>query len=320
MASTSDNTEEITGGAAAWLQDRTLRAAIWLAQRLPYERRVLLFGALTRHALRNLTSFRRRMLDNLDYIWPDLPLADRKAIADRSAENLGRSLIEHYSMRELGERMAAVTPEGPGWQHLQSAHAEGRPTVLITGHYGNYEAAWACLLTHGIHLGGLYRPMGNPFVNRHYVKALEIYANGPLFEQGPGGMRLFLKHLKRGGAAMILNDLYVGGGVELEFLGKPARTALSTAELALRMNAELIPFYGIRQADGVSFRVVLEAPIAPGTASEMTAAFNESVAARIEEDPGQWFWTHRRWKRKWQGGAGMEPDLHPAALPRQKSR
>ena len=119
---------------------------------------------------------------------------------------------------------------------------------------------------------------------------------------------------------MILNDLYVGGGVELEFLGKPARTALSTAELALRMNAELIPFYGIRQADGVNFRVVLEAPIPRGTASEMTEAFNRSIARRIEEDPGQWFWTHRRWKRKWQGGAGMEPDLHPAALPRQKSR
>ncbi|MDV7144389.1 lysophospholipid acyltransferase family protein [Tropicimonas sp. TH_r6] len=320
MASTSKSNSDLTGTRSQWLQDRALRSALWVARRLPYEQRVPLFGALARAAAGPGSVFRKRMLDNLDHVWPDRPIEDRQAIARAAADNAGRTLIEHYSMQELAERSASITPEGPGWDVLQAAQAAGRPTILITGHYGNHEMAFICLSGRGMSAGGLYRPMQNPYVNQHYVDAVDSLGRGPLFEQGRAGMGRLLRHLRGGGTAIILNDLYVGGGVEMDFLGRPARTALSSAEFALKLNAPLIPFYGIRQADGLNFRFVLEEPIPSGTPEEMTAGFNRSLEARILEDPGQWFWLHRRWKRKWQGGAGMVPGLHPAELPRQKSR
>ncbi len=320
MAATSTSPTEPTGTRSQWLQDRAFRSALWVARRLPYERRIPMFGALARAAAGPHTAIRQRMLDNLDHVWPEKTLQEKRAIARAAADNTGRATIEHYSMQELASRLASVQPEGPGWNVLRQSQSAGRPVVLITGHYGNYEAARSCLISNGINLGGLYRPMKNQYVNRHYVEAIASLGGGPLFAQGRNGMGLLLRHLKSGGAAMILNDLYVGGGIEMDFLGRPARTALSTAELALRMKADLIPFYGIRQPDGLSFRTVLEAPIPAADAETMTAAFNRSIEARISEDPGQWFWLHRRWKRKWQGGAGMVPGLHPAELPRQKSR
>lgn len=320
MTSSPQTRTDPTGTNGEWLQDRALRSAIWLAMRLPYERRVPFFGSIAQKAVRNLSAFRQRTLDNLDHIWPEKAPEERCAIADAAANNAGRTMIEHYSMRELAARMSRVEPVGPGWDILKSAQAENRPAVLMTGHYGNYEAARICLIENGVPLGGLFRPMENPYVNAHYVDAVESLGGGPLFPQGRAGMGQLLRHLKRGGAAMILNDLYVGGGVEMDFLGKPAMTALSSADLALKLGADLIPFYGIRQPDGLSFRVELEAPIPHGDAETMTAAFNRSLEARIEEDPGQWFWIHRRWKRKWRGGKGMQSDLHPAELPRKKSR
>ncbi|RYH09828.1 lysophospholipid acyltransferase family protein [Tropicimonas sp. IMCC6043] len=320
MGSTDRQRDAASGSTADWLQYRALRATIWAACRLPYAWRVPLFGALARGAVRVVSVFRRRMLDNLDYVWPDRPESERRAIARAAADNIGRTLIEHFSMEDLAARMQGVEPEGPGWEVLRAAQAAGRPAILITGHYGNYELAYICLTARGMSAGGLYRPMQNPFVNRHYVDAVASLDRGPLFEQGRAGMGKLLRHLRGGGTAIILNDLYVGGGIEMDFLGKPARTALSSADFALKLDAPLIPFYGIRQADGLSFRFVLEAPIPPGTPEEMTAAFNRSLEARILEDPGQWFWIHRRWKRKWMGGKGMQPGLHPAALPRQKSR
>lgn len=302
------------------MQDRALRAAIWTARRLPYERRVPAFGAIARHATRGLTAFHKRMLDNLDYVWPHVPEAQRREIAAKAADNFGRALIEHYSMPELAERMAGVDATGPGLNALQQYQSDGRPVILITGHYGNYEAAWTCLAAHGYPLGGFYRPMANPLINRHYVEKAEVLGSGPLFPQGRHGMGQLLRHLKGGGAAIILNDLYVGSGVDMDFLGKPAKTGLSAAELALKLDAALIPFYGIRQPDGLTFRVDVEDEITPSDAVAMTADFNRSIEARIESDPGQWFWIHRRWKRKWNGGKGLEPGLHPATMPRRKSK
>ncbi len=311
---------ELRGTTAEWLQDRALRSALWTARRLPYHRRVPAFGALARRVIGSFTAFNGRMLENLDYVWPDMPEPKRRAIAASAADNVGRALIEHYSMPELASRMATVVPTGPGVDLLHRCQADGRPVVLMTGHFGNYEAARVCLIAQGIALGGLYRPMENPYINRHYVASVESLGSGPLFPQGRQGMGQLLRHLKGGGASMILNDLYVGNGIDMDFLGRPAMTSLSAAELALKLGAALIPFYGIRQPDGLTFAVEVEAEIPASDAGTMTAAFNRSIEARITAQPEQWFWIHRRWKRKWNKGKGMEPGLHPAALPRKKSK
>ena len=84
----------------------------------------------------------------------------------------------------------------------------------------------------------------------------------------------------------------------LPFLGHPARTALSAAELALRLKADLIPFFATRLPDGVSFRVELDAPIPPSDPETMTLAITRALETRILAHPGQWFWVHRRWKKR----------------------
>ena len=192
--------------------------------------------------------------------------------------------------------MLANNPlSGAGWVALQQAVAEERPVILVTGHYGNYEAVRAALVGRGIKVGGLYRNMSNPYFNAHYVKTMQAFG-GPVFPQGRKGTSGFVRHLKTGGQLVLLLDQHVIGAPRLDFLGHPANTALSAAELALRYDALLIPFYGIRRDDGLSFDTVLEAPIPRSDAMTMTQALNDSLAARIKADPGQWFWVHRRWR------------------------
>ncbi|HBR39360.1 MAG TPA: lauroyl acyltransferase, partial [Sulfitobacter pontiacus] len=128
-----------------------------------------------------------------------------------------------------------------------------------------------------------------------YVQTMEAFG-GPVFPQGRRGTAGFVRHLKEGGQLVLLFDQHVFGAPALDFLGQPANTALSAAELALRYDALLIPFYGIRQADGVSFDTVLEAPVPHSDAVAMTQALNDSLTARVNADPEQWFWVHRRWR------------------------
>ncbi|MDW4496704.1 lauroyl acyltransferase [Sulfitobacter sp. D35] len=289
-------TDETTGRRAGhYLSNLVVVGVIRLALALPYATRVAFVGRVMRHVIGPLAGYRRRALMNLKLIWPERPDAERRAIAENCLDNMGRSFIENYSSAEFPVRMADLPLEGPGVAALESAAREKRPVILVTGHYGNYEAVRAALVGRGFDVGGLYRNMANPYFNDHYVQTMQAFG-GPVFPQGRSGTAGFVRHLKSGGQLVLLFDQHVFRAPLFDFLGQPANTAMSAAELALRYDARLIPFYGIRQPDGLSFRGVLEAPVPHSDPVTMTQAMTDSLAARVRADPAQWFWVHRRWR------------------------
>ncbi len=278
-----------------YLTNLVVVGIIKTALALPYRTRISLVGRLVQHILGPLAGYQRRARQNLELIWPEMPVAQRRQIASRCLNNLGRTFIENYSARDFPALMANNQLEGPGFPALRQAAQDGRPVILVTGHFGNYEAMRAALVAHGYPVGGLYRDMANPYFNDHYVRTMEAFG-GPVFPQGRRGTAGFVRHLKGGGQLGLLFDQHVFGAPPLDFLGQPANTALSAAELALRYRAELIPSYGIRQPDGFTFQIVLEAPVPHSDPMTMTQALNDSLSARIRATPDQWFWVHRRWR------------------------
>ncbi|MCC5974608.1 MAG: lysophospholipid acyltransferase family protein [Rubellimicrobium sp.] len=296
------------GTTADWLVDRSLRGLIAAARCLPYERRVPFVGAMLRQAIGPLAGYRRRSLENLALIWPDRPLAERKRIADAVNDNLGRTLIENYAPREFAAHLADAAVSGNGLAAIETARAEGRPVILVSGHFGNHEAPRHAMAARGHAVGAIYRNMRNPYVNAHYIETIAA-VSGPVFAQGRQGTMGFARHLRNGGMAGILIDVRVRYGPEIGFLGHPARTSTSAAELALRFGATLVPCFGIRQADGLSFDIRFEDPIPHSDPLTMTQAMTERLEAQVIAHPGQWFWVHRRWKTP--GRRGRAGDAAP---------
>jgi KDO2-lipid IV(A) lauroyltransferase len=107
-----------------------------------------------------------------------------------------------------------------------------------------------------------------------------------------------MKFLRDGGMVAFGFDQYFKRGADLTFFGQPARTPLSAAEMALKMKADLIPVYAIRQKDGLSFRIIVEAPVPHSDAETMTQALNDALEMRVRAHMDQWFWIHRRWKQR----------------------
>ena len=283
------------GSTADRLVDLVLRGAIGTALAMPYPRRVAFFGGVARRLAGPLTGYRRRALRNLASIHPDWPEARRRALAEEVLDNFGRTLIENYSWRELGERLSRTPLTGGGLPHLEEARTRGRPVIFVTGHFGNHEAPRHVLTRAGYRVAGLYREMDNPFVNAHYAATM-AEVSGPVFPKGRRGTLGFVRHLAGGGMATILFDLHDRDGVAIPFLGRPALTATTAADLALRYDALLLPYWGIREPDGLSFDTVLEEPIPHGTPRAMMEEATRRLEARVAEHPGQWFWVHRRWK------------------------
>ena len=282
------------GSKADWLADRALRGLISTMLRLPYKTRVPLMGRALGKAIGPLAGYRKRAQDNLALIYPDMGVLDRRRLAEACCDNFGRTIIENYSWQEFGEKLSGTMATGDGLVHLEQAAQSQRPVIFVTAHFGNHEAPRQVLTRMGHTIGGLYRPMQNAYFNAHYAKTMTSWG-GPVFQQGRRGTMGFVRHLRGGGMGTLLYDVSAPG-VRLPFMGHPARTSLSAAEIALKLDALVIPYFGIRQPDGLSFAVEVEAPITHGSAEDMLLDMNARLEAQIARNPAQWFWVHRRWK------------------------
>lgn len=271
------------------------KGLIGVALALPYRVRIPFLGAVMAHLVGPVAGYLRRAEAHVGFVMPDLSAPERRRIARQSLNNAGRTLIENYSTRAFLARQKSAAISGPGLQAMEDAANAGQPVILVTGHFGNYEAVRAALVGRGHAVGGLYRNMANPYFNDHYVRTMQAFG-GPVFAQGRKGTSGFVRHLKNGGQLVLLFDQHVWGAPVLNFLGHPAHTAVSAAELALRYDALLIPFYGVRSHDGLGFECVMEDPIAHSDAETMTQAMNDSMSAQIRAHPGQWLWVARRWR------------------------
>ncbi|GAA5068062.1 lysophospholipid acyltransferase family protein [Roseibacterium beibuensis] len=278
-----------------WLSDLAARTLIAAIRLIPWRWRVPMMGALMARVIGPLAGYRRRAEENLAYIHPEMGGAERRRIATAVLDNIGRTIIENYSPRDQIARFADLEPTGPGWPIVARALEQNRPMLFVTGHFGNWQIGRVALNAKGFEIGGLYRPFNNPYANAHYVWSVEA-VGGKAYSRDRRGLAAFLKTLRGGGQAAMMLDQFVSDGAFLSFMGKPALTSLSAAEMALRHDALLVPIYCPRGPGGMSFTVEIEAPIPQGTPEEMTQALNDSLDAQIRKRPEQWFWIHRRWK------------------------
>ncbi|SER52364.1 KDO2-lipid IV(A) lauroyltransferase [Tranquillimonas rosea] len=291
---TSKRMAKTTSPRRQALEDRVVRAVLWVAARLPYRWRVPVLGWLTSRVAAPLLGWNKRVRENLAYVLPDLPEAEIVRIVRAVPDNAGRSLAELYSGAEFLERVGPTPLRGPGVETLEAGLRARTPMVLVTGHFGNYDAFRAVMKHRGEPLGALYRPMRNAALNDRYVQAMAQLSSVHAADRK--GIVAIMRHLKNGEPVAVVSDIYAEGGLPVTFFGKTAPTAGSIAEWAVKFDAPMIPIFSIRQDDGLSFDIVVEEPIPHGTVEEMMQTYNDRVEAQARAHPGQWFWIHRRWK------------------------
>ncbi len=279
-----------------WLQDRATAALLGLGALLPYRARMALMGWLGAYVIGPVAGLRNRIRSNLALVAPDLPRNEVERLCRAVPANMARAIAETFSGDAFIARVRHSPVEGDGWTALQAARDNGRPVVLVTAHFGNYDAARVVLRDAGCNIAGIYMPMANKAFNRRYVAAMEHIA-APVFPRDRAGLAGLLKHLRQGDMIGLVADHYIAHGELIDFMGEPARTALSSAEIALKHDALLIPVYAIRQPDGLSFRIRVEAPVPHTDPLTMTKALTASVEALVRAHMDQWMWTHKRWKR-----------------------
>lgn len=244
-------------------------------------------------AMMAIPSVRERALENLARVWPEKSEAEHRAIARAAAAQFTRLSVEYSRLDKVVREIEVRTK---GLDHLTAAREAGKGAILVSAHYGNWEAARLAAMQAGCETGIIYRAFNNRYLDRFTMNLIPCVGE-PVLQKGRQGMRQLVSHVARGGFVMILVDQRNSGAPWIDFLGHTAETVTAAADLAHRTGATLIPARATRNVAERRFDVSFEQPVTGETPLEMMTEVNARVSAWIEEDPAQWFWFHRRWRQ-----------------------
>ena len=187
------------------------------------------------------------------------------------------------------------------------AMSSGRPVMVLSGHFGNWEMAVSTFGIFGFPMGVVARDLDNPYLHNWFMRFREHTGHRLLSKKGGGGD--MVEYLERHGNLALLCDQDAGNkGLFVPFFGQPASTFKSIALLALQYRAVILVGYAIRLPDDftnnrwVRFEQGCEAVIdtadfqGPDGIRELTMAYTEALERAIRRAPEQYFWVHRRWK------------------------
>ncbi len=261
---------------------------------LPFEKRVYWGGQLCKFILPWVSKFYKRVDFNLRIVYPNMSYRKREEFIKENSKMIGKSFIELMFNKEFQKRSHKIKYKKKELNPLIEAKNSGRPIIVISGHIGSWEAVRAVLNDNGLTSGALYQRNRNMFYERLHLSAIKE-GGEPILEVGTSGTRKMISLIRSGGVIALMIDQAVKEGNYFQFLGKPAKTSTSIAEMTLKYNALLIPAYGIR-TDGDFIEVSFDKPIKPDTVYSMTKNMNISLERRVNAHPTQWYWPHRRWK------------------------
>ncbi len=283
--------------AIHFLQYLPIAAVLGLGRMLPFDMRGRLAGRILAFGARYLPPFRNRIEEGLTKVYPDMPRAERGLIAAQVGWNMGRTLSEILHNAEFCDLLDRFQVTGPGLTALEDARQQGKGALVVSAHFGQWEAIRHVLKARGMETGAVYRPNNNIWYERHFLKGI-LHGGAPILPKGMSGTKEMVRHIRKGGFFAILPDQFYSPGEEIPFLGHLAETTVAPAELALKYNLPLVPAFGTRLENGTDISIEFEDEIPHSTAPEMMTEFNNRLARRIHAIPGQWYWLHRRWKQR----------------------
>ncbi len=234
--------------------------------------------------------------------WSD---AQRDAIVRRVYSHFCQVLMEIIHLpRRLHINNWGQLVELNGGRRLVDCLLSGRPLLIVTGHYGNWEMGGYTLGLLGFTTHAVARPLDNHYLDDFLRLFRERTGQKLLAKKGDfGQMQHILSH---GGVLATLVDQDAGQrGLFVDFFGRPASTHKAIALMAMEQHVPLLVI-GARNA-GEPMRYVMDVDELilpeehegqPDAVRAITQRFTAALERCVRTAPEQYFWLHRRWKHQ----------------------
>lgn len=229
----------------------------------------------------------------------------------REIRRLGALVYRHFATAIADTiRLPVILRQGinrlitvQGIHHLDQALASGKGTLMITGHFGNWELLGAWMAQNGYPLRVVGTTLENEGLN-NIVVDMRNKAGYTNIARG-AGTRDIIRSLHQGCAiGMLIDQDTRVPGVFVQFFGQPAHTPTGPAILARKFNIPIIPIF-MHLRDDLSYHIECEPPLSLTYTDNPeqdlivnTQLCSDAYERIIRRFPEQWVWMHKRWKTK----------------------
>jgi len=285
------------------LKGRAAVGALRLLGLLPFRLNRALATALGGLLARLSTEAREVTRINLSLCLPDHP--DREALVRESLVESVKNTFEiarFWSKPEDGlQRVVSEQGDGP----LREAVANKEPILILAPHLGCWEVLnfW---LAREFGLHAMFAPSGLPELDALVKQGREHFGTTmyPATARGVAGL---VRAMRKGALTAILPDQVADrrSGRFAPFFGQPAYTGTLSCKLVKQTNARVFMAWARRLPgdEGFEIRVRPADPdIHDDDLDHALKAMNRSIEALILEDPSQYLWSYKRFRRQPPGG------------------
>jgi Kdo2-lipid IVA lauroyltransferase/acyltransferase len=179
-----------------------------------------------------------------------------------------------------------------------------RPTIVLTGHFGNWEVLGYTLGLLGYRGGVIARRLDNPYLDR-FLHAFRARTGQRILAK-KGDYEEIKDSLVTGRGLGVVADQDAGPrGLFVDFFGRPASTFKAVALLSLEYQAPILVFGAARVGDDLQYHLYVGDIIFPeehaGQADAVraiTQRYTAGLESIVRQHPEQYFWLHRRWKHQ----------------------
>lgn len=245
---------------------------------------------------------------NLELIFPELPVAERRRILFRSLDVLARNILSYAKIPTLTkERAAAIIDYDDARALIERVRNEnpGVGVIVATLHFGSFEQIIQINALLDRPMAILARGFGLPRLDRWWNDRRELFGNRVFFRKG--GYAEIVRELSSGTSVSILFDqnVKVNHATFVDFFGIPAATTKGLGYASQRTGAPVI--FAVNYQTGPARYTIVAEEVRVSYPEDSSPEERVNLLMRelhrlsereIRRHPEQWFWIHRRFKTR----------------------
>lgn len=238
--------------------------------------------------------------DNLEKYLDIYNVENKKEIILKMWSNYGKTFVEYLFLKKFRNKNNHIKIKGK--EILNRIIENNKPVIFVSGHFANFELMSMELTKKNIKVATIYRPLNNFFLNPIMEYFRRTYVCENQIKKGLGGLKISINYIKKNYSIALMIDQRLSEGKKLPFFNHSASTTTLPAQLALKYNLDIVPIY-ISRNDDNTFEMEIFEPINLFDRKEseknklgISLSLNKIIEKMISLDPGQWIWTHNRWK------------------------